>query len=167
MKHLLLALLLVLSLQADKLILTGISFHGESANVDGTKVNPYNYGIGYQKEYNYDNFTTTATIIILYDSFKHAMGTATYGIGKSIAIADYELAASMEFGIAHKQVTTRKDAGYIKYYEYRHRLVPIAFVPTLSITKGNYGLGILYLPKISYKDIRIMEVALITLSIKL
>ncbi len=163
----LLILLMVLSLQADKILLSGVSFHGEDKNLDGKEVNSLNYGIGYQKEYSYDNFNTTLTFLTLKDSFNNPMVSATYGIRKGIDFKGFDISLGAEFGVAHKKVLYETVYPQTKTYEYVYTLIPIAFVPTVSIKKETFSVEVLYIPELNYNDLHVMSVALIMIGIEI
>ena len=158
-------MLLLCSLQADKILLSGISFHGEDKNLDGKSVNSLNYGIGYQKEYKYNGYRTTLTSLLLKDSFNNPMLSVTYGLRKDLG---YNVSIGAEFGLAYKRILYQS---YIPFnqvvYDYKYTLLPIAFVPTISIDRDSYSVDILYLPEIEYGSLHVMSVALVMLSFKI
>ena len=167
MKKLILILALMLTLQADKILLSGISFHAEKYNLDGKEVNSLNYGIGYQKEYNYDGFNTTATSLILKDSFSNPMVSVTYGIRKGVDYKGYNVSLGAEFGIAYKKILYGKIGQLETTSHYKYTLLPIAFVPTLSIMKNGVSIDILHLPEINHELIHVMSVTLVMIGIKI
>ena len=163
MKIIILILALLLTLQADKILLSGISFHGEDRNLDGKKVNSLNYGIGYQKKYNYENFNTTATSLILKDSFNNPMVSVTYGIRKGIDYKGLNISLGAEFGVGYKKILYKENY----QFDYRYTLLPIAFVPTFSIKKDNISIDLLYLPEINYDILHVMSVTLIMIGVEI
>lgn len=153
---LLIAIILVLSLQADKMFISGISMHGEEQNIDGNPVNSLNYGLGYQKEYN----NQTITALLLKDSFNNPMASLTYGIRREIF---ENVSIGVEFGAAYKNIIYKDDYGS----NYKYTIVPIAFIPTISIKENSFSIDILYLPEMNKDTFHVMSVTLMMIGIEL
>lgn len=168
MKALILTLLMLVTLSADKILISGLSYHSEAKNVDGTKVNPYNYGLGYQKAYKHFGFDTTITTLILKDSFSHPMFSMTYGINHKMDYNGFKFNIGMEFGVGYKKVLYGTVVnGNTDNLKYGYYITPIAFVPTASIQKGAWSLEALHIPKLDSGGLHIMSATLLLIGYKI
>lgn len=160
MKTIILIILLLSTLNADKIIISGLSYHGESKNIDGTRVNPYNYGIGYRRTYQYDGFSTSATVLVLNDSFNHVMVSATYGIQYNMEYREFDIDLGMEFGVAYKKILHQYYVWFEQRMEYEYRFMPVAFLPTISVQKDRWSLEMIHVPELDYDSIHVIGATL-------
>ena len=151
------ALLFAISLQADKILISGISYHGKSKYNDDYDINPYNYGLGYQKEL--DN-NDTITALIINDSFRNTMVSLTYGLKYKESFRYFDVSYGAEFGVTYKKIMELGNE------DREYKLIPTVFVPSVSISKNRWSLDIVHVPEISYDNIYIMRVTLFLIGYK-
>lgn len=146
----LLLIALTISMHASDLLISGLSYHSVSHGKDGRKINPYNYGIGYRWIDNYDWYTVSVTGLIAKDSFDHTMTSLTYGLNYVTTYRDIGISIGLESGGIYKKILKRSQTdGIWTPYKYRYKILPIVYtVPTLSITKKDWTLHIVHVPKI-------------------
>ena len=157
----LLILLIMLSLQADKILIPTMSYHTEP-DLYGVKVNQYNYGIGYQKSDDKLGFNTSITASILNDSFNHAMASLTYGVYYKTKYNNLKYSTGFEFGGVNKKILYKTN----DTIEYKYHFIPVAFIPTVSISKGRWSLEALHVPEMNFDDLHIMQVTLFLIGYK-
>ena len=122
------------------------------------------------EEYDPDCWTLVVakdTSLILKDSFSNPMVSVTYGIRKGVDYKGYNVSLGAEFGIAYKKILYGKIGQLETTSHYKYTLLPIAFVPTLSIMKNGVSIDILHLPEINHELIHVMSVTLVMIGIKI
>ena len=166
MKYILI-LLMVLSLQADKILIPTVSHHSVD-NLYGEKINSLNYGLGYQKEYNYKNFDTMLTALMLKDSFSNIMTSITYGVRYNTEYKSFNFNTGLDFGVAHRKMLHEEIVDDVQIsVEQEYKIVPIAFLPSASISKGRWSLEIIHIPEIKIKNVEILSATLFLVGYKI
>ena len=166
MKKLLLLLLVVaLQLNADKVLIAGISNHSKNVDIDGRAVNERNVGFGYQLMKKDVDTYESKTLLVLKDSFNNPMVSYTYGIGRIVKNGAFDIYCGFEFGIGARKIIVEeyidiedKDLGTTS--EYQYRIIPIVALPTVTISVGKLSISALYLPKLKVRSVEAMGATL-------
>ena len=159
----LLMIIFTLTLSADSILIPLVSKHNSSHNDDGKKFNEFNYGVGYQVDYNHFGLGTTATVMVLQDSFYNPMATLTYGVNHHEKLGDVTISVGAEFGIGYKKIWLGDN--------FKYSPIPIAFIPTLGVEYKGYSIRLTHIPEIKRDDVRddvrVDGVTLLTIGVKI
>ena len=134
-------------------MLSGVAWHKEKANVQGEPYRSFIPGLGYH--YKFRSFSCTA--IIVNDSNGNVMPSVT--IGKTLPIINH-LSIGLELGLTSRVVLSDQDTSY----SYR-KMLPLA-LPKIEFLFDRLILNMAYIPHISSSYININEAVYINGGIK-
>ena len=160
---------LLATLNADKLLVPLFAHHVENTHLDGSKVTPYVFGLGYKLEYTEDEFDKSFTLLVTRDALKNPTVSLTHGISNSTFYKGFTFTLGMELGIAYRKVLVdnsmdifnepigiARDSFVTSYwYEYKSN-IPVIFFPAVSIQYDRWSLDMTYTPKLDLYTTHLM-----------
>lgn len=139
MKAILILLVLLVTLNADRVLIPFQSIHNKPTTTDGLKFNNNNFGIGIEIDVvKADDFKLHIVYISLIDSFSHPMHSITAGVHYEL---NKYISAGIDLGVASKKIYL------IDVKEFNRQAIPV-FYPNITLTYDSYSLTILHVPTI-------------------
>ena len=136
------------------------SKHIENKDMHGDEFNEENYGLGYQYSTfkGSDEVYMTLTTMVLKDSYKNNMYTATAGLNKPILeFNKLRLSLGAEVGVAYKAIksSNKKEVDLLaasgvtlkKKVNYAYSVIPILLIPKITVSYAQFSVNVLYIPE--------------------